>query len=269
MSGMRCHSCQHENPRGANFCGECGARLATSGPRASPPQLDPFGRLTETILASQSPLEGERKQITVVFADLKSSMELIAGRDAEEANKLLDPVLERMMESVQRYEGTTCSVRGDGIMALFGAPFAHEDHGIRACYAALRMQEAVKRYAQEIQRTHGVPIQIRVGLNSGDALVCGIGNDVRRDYKIHDRDDHRAIREKVTVKVLALDESLKTCIPAILALLDKPSGDVECEKPATDLAAEPKISLVGSTAGGVDFFQDQAALRARPPVFCN
>jgi class 3 adenylate cyclase/tetratricopeptide (TPR) repeat protein len=387
MTEMQCHSCQHENPRGANFCGECGARLTTSGPRASPRQLDPFGHLTETILASQSALEGERKQITVLFADLKSSMELIADRDPEEANKLLDPVLERMMESVQRYEGTTCSVRGDGIMALFGAPFAHEDHGIRACYAALRMQQAVKRYAQEIQRTHGVPIQIRVGLNSGEALVCGIGDDVRRGYtavgrtvhlaarmeqaampgsilitsstlrlaegyvqvkalgklhvkglsepveahevtgaqavrtrlqaaatrgltrfvgrdaeidqlgaawqraaagrgqivavvgepgvgksrliyefvrarsrepwlviesgsvshgqatahlpvtellksyfKIFDRDDHRAIREKVTVKVVALDETLKTCIPAVLALLDTPSGDSEWEK---------------------------------------
>src|SRR5260370_41935329 len=121
-------------------------------------------------------------------------MELIADRDREEANKLRDPVLERMMESVQRYEGTTCSVRGDGIMALFGAPFAHEDHGIRACYAALRMQQAVKRYAQEIQRTHGVPIQIRVGLHSGEALVCGIGNDVRRGYTAVGRTGHLAAR---------------------------------------------------------------------------
>ncbi|HEY1963920.1 MAG TPA: adenylate/guanylate cyclase domain-containing protein, partial [Acidobacteriaceae bacterium] len=119
-----------------------------TGPPAVLPQLDAFGHLTD---ASQSALEGEHKQITVLFADMKSSMELIADRDPEEANTFLDAVLERMMEAVQRYDGTTSSLRGDGIMALFGAPLAHEDHGIRACYAALRMQEAVKRYAQEIQ----------------------------------------------------------------------------------------------------------------------
>jgi len=136
--------------------------------------LDAFGLLTDL---SESTPEGEHKQITVLFADMISSMELIADRDPEEAQRLLDPVLGRMMQSVQRYEGTISSVRGDGIMALFGAPFAYEDHAVRACYAALRMQEAVKRYAHEIQRTHGVPIQIRVGLNSGEALVYAIGND--------------------------------------------------------------------------------------------
>ena len=386
MSGIRCSRCQRESPDAASFCWGCGARLAGSDVRgAVPQQLDSFGNFTDTL---QITFEGEHKQITVLFADMKSSMELIADRDPEEAYKLLDPVLERMMQSVQFYDGTISSINGDGIMALFGAPFAHEDHGIRACYAALRMQAAVKRYAQEIQRTHGVPIQIRVGLNSGEALVCPIGNDVRRGYiavghsvhlaarmeqaampgsilitsstlhlaegyvevralgklhvkglsaaveahevtgaqavrtrlqaaatrdltlilvgrdaeidrlcsawqraavgrgqivavvgepavranraestnscvpartslgfvkradpsphaqatahlpilellksyfKIHDRDDHGAIREKVTVKLLALDESLKKSIPAILALLDTPSADLEWE----------------------------------------
>src|SRR5689334_24106532 len=86
---------------------------------------------------------GERKQVTVLFADLKGSMELLADRDPEEARKFLDPVLEHMMEAVHRYEGTVNQVMGDGIMALFGAPLAHEDHAVRACYAALRMQERV------------------------------------------------------------------------------------------------------------------------------
>ena len=123
--------------------------------------------LAEKILTSKSALEGERKQVTVLFADLKGSMELLADRDPEEARKLLDPVLEHMMEAVHRYEGTVNQVMGDGIMALFGAPLAHEDHAVRACYAALRMQEAVKRYAEEVRRTHGVPVQIRVGLELG------------------------------------------------------------------------------------------------------
>src|SRR4051794_19514983 len=101
--------------------------------------------LAEKILTSRSALEGERKQVTVLFADLKGSMELLADRDPEEARQLLDPVLERMMDAVHRYEGTVNQVMGDGIMALFGAPLAHEDHAVRACYAALGMQAAVQQ----------------------------------------------------------------------------------------------------------------------------
>ena len=101
--------------------------------------------LAEKILTSKSALEGERKQVTVLFADLKGSMELLADRDPEEARKLLDPALEHMMEAVHRFEGTVNQVMGDGIMALFGAPLAHEDHAVRACYAALGMQQSVRR----------------------------------------------------------------------------------------------------------------------------
>src|SRR5207244_7755420 len=108
----------------------------------------------------------ERKQVTVLFADLKGSMELLADRDPEEARAILDPVLERMMEAVHRYEGTVNQVMGDGIMALFGAPLALEDHAVRACFAALRMQESVKQYANEVRRAEGITPQIRVGLNS-------------------------------------------------------------------------------------------------------
>src|SRR5438034_6663845 len=138
--------------------------------------------LAEKILTSRSALEGERKQVTVLFADLKGSMELLADRDPEEARQLLDPVLKRMMEAVHRYEGTVNQVMGDGIMALFGAPLAHEDHAVRACYAALAMQAAVKQYAAEVQRSHGVPVQIRVGLNSGEVVVRAVGSDLHMDY---------------------------------------------------------------------------------------
>src|SRR5678815_5897481 len=117
--------------------------------------------LVEKILNSRQAIEGERKQVTVLFADLKGSMELLADRDPEEAQRLLDPVLELMMEAVHRYEGTVNQVMGDGIMALFGAPIAHEDHAVRGCYAALAMQASVKQYAAEVQRTKGMPIQIR------------------------------------------------------------------------------------------------------------
>jgi hypothetical protein len=165
---MQCPRCQHENPAGQKFCGGCGTRLASVCPSCSasnPPgqkfcgecgtalgQADGPGKygtpdsytpkhLAEKILTSKAALEGERKQVTVLFADLKGSMELLADRDPEEARKLLDPVLELMMEAVHRYEGTVNQVMGDGIMALFSAPLAHEDHAVRACYAALRMQQ--------------------------------------------------------------------------------------------------------------------------------
>ena len=178
MRLTRCPYCHCDNLDGARFCGDCGARLVAFDLRGASSQIDSFGRVT----GSESALEGENKQITVLFADMRGSLELIADRNPEEAQKLIDPILGRMTEAVQRYEGTISSLMGDGIMALFGAPFAHQDHAIRACYAALRMQETIKRYAHEIQRTHGVPIQIRVGLNSGEALVCAIGNDARRGY---------------------------------------------------------------------------------------
>jgi class 3 adenylate cyclase/predicted ATPase len=141
-------------------------------------------------------LEGERKQVTVLFADMKGSMELLADRDPEEARKLLDPILEHMMEAVHRYEGTVNQVMGDGIMALFGAPLAHEDHAVRACYAALRMQGSVKRYAESIQKTEGR--QIRIGVNSGEVVVRSIGSDLKMDYTAVGQTTHLAARMEQT-----------------------------------------------------------------------
>jgi class 3 adenylate cyclase/tetratricopeptide (TPR) repeat protein len=146
------------------------------------------------ILTSRSALEGERKQVTVLFADLKASLELLADRDPEEARQILDPVVERMIAAVHRYEGTVNQVMGDGIMALFGAPIAHEDHAVRACYAALRLQESVKQYAEDAQRSQDVPIHIRVGLNSGEVVVRAIGSDLRMDYSAIGQTTHLAAR---------------------------------------------------------------------------
>ena len=150
--------------------------------------------LAEKIFTSRSALEGERKQVTVLFADLKGSMELLADRDPEEARQLLDPVLERMMAAVHRYEGTVNQVMGDGIMALFGAPLAHEDHALRACYAALAMHAAIRTYAEEARRTYGISVQMRVGLNSGAVVVRAIGNDLHMDYSAVGQTTHLAAR---------------------------------------------------------------------------
>jgi class 3 adenylate cyclase/tetratricopeptide (TPR) repeat protein/ABC-type thiamine transport system ATPase subunit len=150
--------------------------------------------LAEKIRTSRSALEGERKQVTVLFADLKGSTELIEGLDPEEARTLLDPALHVMMDAVHRYEGTVNQVLGDGIMALFGAPVAHEDHAVRACYAALAMQAAMRRYAEEVRHSHGLEMQMRVGLNSGEVVVRAIGNDLHMDYSAVGQTTHLAAR---------------------------------------------------------------------------
>src|SRR2546425_448258 len=229
---MKCPRCQHDNPTGTKFCGECAAPLTTcpSCGATNPPENKFCGQcatplrttltarfaapdsytpkhLAEKILTSKAALEGERKHVTVLFADLKGSMELLADRDPEEARKLLDPVLEHMMEAVHRYEGTVNQVMGDGIMALFGAPLAHEDHAVRACYAALRMQEAVKRYAGEVRRSEGVLPQIRVGLNSGEVVVRSIGSDLQMDYSAVGQTTHLAARME---QMAAVDSILLT-----------------------------------------------------------
>src|SRR5262245_6609495 len=217
---MQCRRCQHTNPSRADFCEQCGARLGrvcsncggqlaptvkfcpecgrsvseSFPPRLASPEAYTPKHLAEKILTSRSALEGERKLVTVLFADMRASLELLAERDPEDARKLLDPVLERMMEAVHRYEGTVNQVMGDGIMALFGAPLAHEDHAVRACYAALRMQESVKQYADSVRRLYGVEPQIRVGLNSGEVVVRAIGSDLRMDYSAVGQTTHLAAR---------------------------------------------------------------------------
>ena len=184
--------------RGGCLDGRRWRRLSPPPRLPAPPGQAPLAYtppyLAEKILTSRTALEGERKLVTVLFADLKGSMELLADRDPEEARQLLDPVLERMMDAVHRYEGTVNQVMGDGIMALFGAPLAHEDHAVRACYAALALQEAIRRYSTEMRRTHGVEVQIRVGLHSGEVVVRAIGNDLHMDYSAIGQTTHLAAR---------------------------------------------------------------------------
>jgi class 3 adenylate cyclase len=207
-----------EAERGLVWMGDSGTAPPASAPAETPAQAPltytpPY--LAEKILTSRSALEGERKQVTVLFADLKGSMELLADRDPEEARQLLDPVLERMMAAVHRYEGTVNQVMGDGIMALFGAPIAHEDHAVRACYAALRMQEAVKQYAAEVQRRHGVPIHMRVGLHAGEVVVRSIGNDLHMDYTAVGQTTHLAAR----MEQMAMPGSI-LITPTVLGLVE-------------------------------------------------
>jgi class 3 adenylate cyclase/tetratricopeptide (TPR) repeat protein len=162
--------------------------------QAGPPIAHTPPYLAEKIRTSRHALEGERKQVTVLFADIKDSTELIRDLDPEAAQQLLDPAIHLMMEAVHRFEGTVNQVLGDGIMALFGAPVAHEDHALRACYAALAMQAAMQPYTDTVRHQHGIEMQMRVGLNSGEVVVRTIGNDLHMDYSAVGPTTHLAAR---------------------------------------------------------------------------
>src|SRR5438067_12142832 len=162
-SSLRCSSCGFENAPGVKFCGECGRRLAlvSSGqpdPRAYTPR-----HLAEKILRARHALEGERKQVTVLFADVKGSMELAEQLDPEEWHGIMDRFFQLLAEGVHRFEGTVVQFTGDGIMALFGAPIAHEDHAQRACWAALHLQDALRAYARQVKREHGPTVSVPMG----------------------------------------------------------------------------------------------------------
>jgi class 3 adenylate cyclase/DNA-binding IscR family transcriptional regulator len=178
---VTCQSCGHENPAGARFCNDCGAPLAaptiTPEPRSYTPR-----HLAEKILASQSALRGERKLVTVLFADVVRSMELAERVDPEEWHRLLDRLFRILADGVHRYEGTINQYTGDGIMALFGAPIAHEDHAQRACAAALDLARELSAMAEDVRRESGLEFAVRMGLNSGEVVVGRIGDDLRMDY---------------------------------------------------------------------------------------
>ena len=173
---LTCAACGTELPLTAKFCIEC------AHPVASSPTSSASNDLAGRLLSATASVEGERKLVTVLFADLKGSTELFADRDPEEARALLDPVLEHMCESVEQYGGTVSQIMGDGIMAIFGAPLAAEDHAVRACHAALGMQDLVRHYGDELQRSQGIPIQIRVGLDSGEVVLRLTGHGLHMSY---------------------------------------------------------------------------------------
>jgi class 3 adenylate cyclase/ribosomal protein L40E len=209
---MTCPRCQHENPGDAVFCQECGSRLekACSGcgtanrldakfckkcgqPVAVMPPaakavklLHPVSsapkHLAEKILASKSALEGERKLITVLFADVKGSMELAEQLGPEVWSQIMQRFFRILCASIERFEGFVDKFTGDGGMALFGAPIAHEDHAQRACYAALHLRDAARTYASEVRARHGVPFAVRIGLNSGEVVVGRIGEDLHMEF---------------------------------------------------------------------------------------
>ena len=208
---MKCPKCQFENREGAMFCGKCGATLALTCPECKAENApennycDKCGRplgerkeapptpvdlakpqsytpkhLADQILTSRSAIEGERKLVTVLFADVASYSSLSEKLDPEEVHQIMDGCFQILMEEIHRYEGTINQFTGDGVMALFGAPLAHEDHAQRACHAALSIQIAMEEYRERLKRSYGIDFHLRIGLNSGPVVVGKIGNDLRR-----------------------------------------------------------------------------------------
>jgi class 3 adenylate cyclase/tetratricopeptide (TPR) repeat protein len=181
-----CTSCGTELRAGARFCDGCGAPLGAAAAPPPAPSRDPRAytpkHLADKILQSRSALEGERKQVTVLFADVKGSMELAESVDPEQWHAILDRFFAILAEGVHRFEGTVNQYTGDGIMALFGAPIAHEDHAQRACFAALALRDELRRYAEELRLERGIDFSVRMGLNSGEVVVGKIGDDLRMDY---------------------------------------------------------------------------------------
>ena len=199
---MRCSNCGSENPSDSGFCEQCGQKLELLCPVCSAPvsagarfcrkcgtSLSPAPVRPETISASPSSEaginsfseqtaadvpDGERKTVTALFADIKGSMELMEDLDPEEARAIVDPALNLMIDATRRYGGYVVQSTGDGIFALFGAPIAHEDHPQRALYAALRMQDDIRRFAERLRAEKGMNLQVRVGANVGEVVVRSI-----------------------------------------------------------------------------------------------
>jgi class 3 adenylate cyclase/tetratricopeptide (TPR) repeat protein len=181
---LLCPACGGAVRPGDRFCDGCGHSLGEPGPRPAAPDPRAYtpNHLAEKILTTRAALEGERKHVTVLFADVKGSMELAEQVDPEAWHGIIDRFFHLLADGVHRFEGTVNQFTGDGIMALFGAPIAHEDHAQRACYAALHLQHELRRYADEVRLAHGLGFSVRMGLNSGEVVVGKIGDDLRMDY---------------------------------------------------------------------------------------
>src|SRR3954464_4592108 len=179
---IKCASCGADQPPGTRYCDNCGSPLVAASASVSARDARPPEHLAQKIRAGRDAVVGERKQVTVLFADLVGSMKLTEQTDPEEWRDLMDRFFSILCEGVHRFEGTVDKFTGDGIMALFGAPIAHEDHARRACYAALHLQRELPPYAAELRRSQGLSFSVRTGLNSGEVVVGTIGDDLEMDY---------------------------------------------------------------------------------------
>ena len=183
---MKCPKCQFENPEGISFCGACGYELIKAKKAQFKLHDQPYSYtpkfLADKILTTRTAVEGERKVVTVLFADVVNSTFIGESLNPEEVHNVMDGCFKILLDEVHKYEGTINQFMGDGVMALFGAPLAHEDHAQRACYAALGIQSAIKGFSEQIEQRFRLEFKMRIGLNSGPVVVGSIGDDLRMDY---------------------------------------------------------------------------------------
>src|SRR5829696_9079120 len=181
-ASIGCPDCGTANPGGQKFCNGCGRGLDGETPEAPGPNSYTAQHIADKIASSAATLEGERKQVTVMFTDVQSSMELAESVDSEIWRTVMDGFYSLVGECVNRFEGTVNKFTGDGAMVLFGAPIAREDHACRACYAALQLRDELSEFARSVRRDHGLGLSVRMGLNSGEVVVGGIGHDSNIEY---------------------------------------------------------------------------------------
>ena len=183
---IHCPKCGTVTPASGKFCMSCGQNLqripASETIDYSEPQTYTPKFLADKILTSRSSIEGERKLVTVFFADVANFTSLSEKLDPEDAHNIMDGAFQILMDNIHRFEGTINQFTGDGVMALFGAPLAHEDHALRACHAALSIQNDLKAYGAKLKKTYGLVFLMRIGINSGPVVVGSIGDDLRMDY---------------------------------------------------------------------------------------
>jgi class 3 adenylate cyclase/tetratricopeptide (TPR) repeat protein len=183
---ITCAKCGSKNPDNYNFCNNCGHDLRK--PKETPeinytePQSYTPKHLADKILTTRSSIEGERKFVTVLFADVANYTSISERLDPEEVHQIMDGCFKILMDEIHKYEGTINQFTGDGMMALFGAPVAHEDHAQRACYAAVKIQGALENYSKELDSRFDTHFKMRIGINSGLVVVGSIGDDLRMDY---------------------------------------------------------------------------------------
>ena len=183
---LPCPECGFENLPDDQFCGGCGHSLIASTPTPPLDYSHPHSYtpkfLADKILTTRSSIEGERKLVTVLFADVANFTTISEKLDPEEIHGIMDGCFKILMDEIHKYEGTINQFTGDGVMALFGAPLAHEDHAVRACHASLSIQQALTDYGEKLKKTCGIDFKMRIGLNSGPVVVGAIGDDLRMDY---------------------------------------------------------------------------------------
>jgi class 3 adenylate cyclase/tetratricopeptide (TPR) repeat protein len=253
----RCPSCGASNPAGQRFCNACAQELLAAAPAigeaaaAPDPRTHPPEHLAEKIRAGRATLEGERKQVTVLFADVMGSMELAEQSDPEKWRRIMDRFFAILCEGVHRFEGTVDKFTGDGIMALFGAPIAHEDHAQRACYAALYLQDELEAYATELRRTAGLNFSVRIGLNSGEVVVGAIGEDLGMEYTAvgHTVGLAQRMEQLAAADRVYLTEHTASLVEGYLALTDL--GEFQVKGASRPLRVH-ELTGVGAARGRLD-----------------